>query len=262
MEYKAVNLIYFSACGTTEKIINTVASNILIDTKKRFSLLNLDVTNDILLPSDEIAIFAIPVYSGRVPQVVGNKIKHFKGSHTPAIIITVYGNRDFDDALIELNDIVSANNFYVISAAAFIARHSIFPIVGNGRPNDNDISIIKDFAKNSYNFLLNPNFYSTTVPLNINGNHKYREIKKIPLNPKTSNRCNLCNLCVNQCPVQAIDANNPKKINKKLCISCAHCISICPMKAKRFGGLLYQIAQHKFAKKYSSPQQAYIVYRK
>lgn len=37
---------------------------------------------------------------------------------TPAIAVCVYGNRDYDDALIELKDAIEANGFKTVAAAA------------------------------------------------------------------------------------------------------------------------------------------------
>ena len=77
--------------------------------------------DDIEIPASSIAIFAAPVYAGRIPAVAAERFARFKGKHTPAIIFCTYGNRAFDDALLELKELVTANGFKVISAAAFVA---------------------------------------------------------------------------------------------------------------------------------------------
>ena len=80
------------------------------------------------------------VYAGRIPAISAESLRHFTGKHTPAIIVCTYGNRAYDDALLELRDIVEEQGFIVVSAGAFIAQHSIFPHVGTGRPDIRDIA--------------------------------------------------------------------------------------------------------------------------
>ncbi len=254
--YSKVNLIYFSATGTTQIIVSTISKALDRFPQQQYNLNTLQVDSDISISSDELAIFAVPVYSGRVPEIAKQYILKFKGNHTSAILIGVYGNRAFEDALVELQDITQANGFITISAAAFIAQHSIFPQVASGRPNKQDLEMVADFAIKSIN-----HDKSDSHQLVIKGNRPYRAIKPVPLVPKTSRTCNKCGLCAKQCPVKAISIDNPKKIDKTLCISCAHCISICPQKARRFGGLLYWLATKKFTKAFSSPQMPYMVYR-
>lgn len=61
--------------------------------------------------------------------------------------VVVYGNRDYEDALLELHDILSENGFVVVAAGAFVARHSIFPDVAAGRPDRDDLDRMAEFAE-------------------------------------------------------------------------------------------------------------------
>ncbi len=61
-----------------------------------------------------------------------------KGNQTPAIAVVTYGNRDYEDALLELQTILEQNGFVVIGAAALIAEHSIVHSVGHDRPDEAD----------------------------------------------------------------------------------------------------------------------------
>ena len=38
--------------------------------------------------------------------------------------------------------------------------------------------------------------------------------------------------------VQAIDRDNPKKVNDKACISCMRCVSVCPSSARKVNPVL------------------------
>ena len=52
----------------------------------------------------------------------------------------LYGNRDFDDALLEAADLLGERGFDVVAAAgAFIGEHSLTARVGTGRPDDADV---------------------------------------------------------------------------------------------------------------------------
>lgn len=260
MEYNRINSICFSATGTTSAIVSAICEGIGTTEVRRNDLLKTNLP-EMVIPDNEIAVFGVPVYSGRVPEIAVDKLKKFKGSHTPAIIVCVYGNRDFDDALLELRDIVESNGFIVISAGAFIAQHSIFPQVGKDRPDADDLGNARIFGERSKGLLQDKENLLSLPDIMIKGNFPYREVKPVPLTPETNKHCNACGLCVKECPVGAIDHKNPKKTDKKLCISCAHCISLCPRKAKHFGGILYWLASKKFISKYATRRDPYMAYK-
>lgn len=252
MIIEKVNIVFFSATGTTVKIVSAVGSGLGINNSHTIDLIT-SGQDSIVIPNDEIVIFGVPVFSGRVPEVARRAIEKISGNNTPAIVVCVYGNREFDDALLELKEVVEKGGFNVISAGAFIAQHSIFPAVAHGRPDENDLKLAREFGVKSIQNIENRS-------LVVKGNNPYREPKSIPLTPKTDSSCNSCKLCAKQCPVQAIDMNNPKKIDKSRCISCAHCISICPKHSKKFGGLIYWLASKKFTKNFSQRKEPYLIY--
>lgn len=257
MTFNKINLIYFSATGTTAKIVSAIGEGTGIKERNICNIIH-NPKEIISIPNQELAVFGIPVFSGRVPEIAKEALDKIKGNNTPAIIVCVYGNRDFDDALLELQEIVNNNGFTAISAAAFIAQHSIFPKVGSGRPDLEDLQLAGEFGKRSIASFSG----ASTAALPILGNNPFRQIKKIPLTPKTTKKkCNQCGLCVRGCPKQAIESNNPYKTDGQRCIACAHCISICPKGAKHFGGLLYTMAKGSFEKKNKERKEPYILYR-
>ena len=67
----------------------------------------------------------------------------------------------------------------------------------------------------------------------IPGNRPYKKAGGAGMVPKPTKECTKCGLCAAECPVQAIDKENPKKINEKACISCMRCISVCPHSARK-----------------------------
>ena len=55
----------------------------------------------------------MPVYGGFIPQVCAHMEKNLKGDYTPAVIAAVYGNRHYDDALLQMKDILTEQGFVV-----------------------------------------------------------------------------------------------------------------------------------------------------
>lgn len=230
--------IYFSATDTTRKCVETVASAIGIPVESIINLTDKGVAPPLGLTAYDVAIVATPVYGGRIPAMAAEKLRKIKGNGAKAIAMVVYGNRDYDDALLELTDILSANGFEIISAAAFIAQHSIFPKVGASRPDASDVNLLQEFGRKSKKML-----DSNVVPeLAIKGNRPYKTYGGVPVHPvgdQTS--CKKCSVCVEQCPADAIDATAPWTTDATQCISCGRCITVCPHGSRRYKGMKYAI---------------------
>lgn len=259
MEITNINLVYFSATNTTKKIVREIAKQ--IDGKiTEFNITKNAPESNVISENGDLLIIGMPVYAGRIPAKTADALGKFTGNNTPAIIVCVYGNRDYDDALLELKDIAETNSFKVISAAAFIAQHAIFPKVGANRPDEKDIELIKEFANKSKEILLSVTDIALLPGITVKGNHPYKVPGKLPIHPKGDRKCNECGTCVAQCPVQAIPANNPRKTDKKKCIVCARCIAVCPQKSRHFGGLLYKLAGKKFVKAHTARKEPEIIF--
>lgn len=251
MKISNIHLAYFSATFTTKNIATQFTSNLGPETKQ-YDITQYPPIEKIQINScDDLFVIAIPVYAGRIPKTALSAINKFKGKGTPAVIICVYGNRDFDDALLELHNIVENNGFKVISAAAFIAQHSIFPKVGKGRPDNKDIEEISNFSKQTANLISQITDISSIPELKVNGNHPYKVPGRIPIHPVGNKECQNCGICVKECPANAIPAKEPYKTDSSKCISCGRCIVVCPRNCRSYKGLLYKIASWKFKKKNS-----------
>ena len=99
------------------------------------------------VPSDNIAVIAVPSYGGRVPQTAAARLSAIKGNHAKAVIVCVYGNRAYEDTLAELQDMAEGCGFQTIAAVAAIAEHSIMHQYAAGRPDGEDTSALNNFAK-------------------------------------------------------------------------------------------------------------------
>lgn len=235
-----VTTLYFSATYTTKRVVEAVAAGISDE------VVTYDITNDtntatVVVPHDEVLVVGVPVYAGRVPAMAVERLQRFKGDGTPAVVVAVYGNRHYDDAVLELHDIMTNCGFRTVAAGAFIAQHSIFPKVGKARPDGADMAEIKEFAAKAVN-LLADNFGDINIP----GNRPYKVPGGIPIWPTASRRCTACGACARLCPTGAIDPASPKGVDKTKCIKCGRCIVVCPAKARRFYGIKYSLAAARF----------------
>ncbi|NLB17716.1 MAG: ferredoxin, partial [Syntrophomonadaceae bacterium] len=152
---RKINVMYFSATDTTKKIVIRMAGKIIeiIDkpgmTGREINFSFPEVRREsVSFTSEDVVIIGVPVYAGRVPNVLTKYLNTITGNGSLAVAVVVYGNRDYDDALIELKDILDANGFTVIAAAAFVGEHSFSRSLGANRPDEKDMKIVDDFAEN------------------------------------------------------------------------------------------------------------------
>lgn len=255
-----VSLVYFSPGGSTKKVAETFISALDCDVK-RIDLLKQELVQDLQFEKDDILVVTMPVFAGRIPAVCIDKIQKLKGRKTPVVLIAVYGNRDFDDALLELSDTLVGNGFAQVGAGAFIARHSIFPDAAKGRPDNKDLKEIENFAHLCLEKIKdNERNKSEYTSINIPGNRPYREASPIPIIPTGKKRsCTGCGVCIQVCPVQAINKDNPIKTDKTKCIRCMACVYHCPTHSRGLHNIMYKVAEKKFYKKFSTRKEPFVI---
>ena len=220
--------IIFSPTGGTQKCADIFAAAF----EQEVELIDLsDYSYDFTLSDiteDDICIIAAPAFGGRIPETAANRLKLVKGNGAKAILIAVYGNREFEDCLIELQDIVSENGFVSIAGVGAIAEHSLIRKFGAGRPDANDIEELSTFADKIIEKINSGKMNAPTLP----GNRPYKVFSGSSVRPLTSDACVKCKLCAWQCPVEAITEDAPHLTDNDKCISCMRCISVCPNTAR------------------------------
>lgn len=227
-------VIYFSPTGGTQKVSNFLAQELSnTSTSIDLSDYRTDFQN-IALSNEDIALIAVPSYNGRVPALASARIQQIQGNGAKAILVCVYGNRAYEDTLVELQDIVKNAGFSVVAAVAAIAEHSIAHKYATNRPDQDDYKQLKEFAEKIRNKLNVQNFTEPVIP----GNRPYKTISPTGIVPKATSKCTKCGLCASRCPANAIDKNDPTKVHKNACISCMRCISVCPYHARKINGFL------------------------
>ncbi len=254
--------IYFSAKGTTKKCADFVVQKISKEIKT-FNWLSIEERVSVDMLTQDVLLFSMPVYGGYIPQICLEPIQKLHGQNTPAIIQAVYGNRHFDNALIQMQDLLEKQGFKVIAAGTFLAEHSIFPTVAADRPNIEDYVAMEKFALQCKDILAN-NDLIANGKLTVPGDKNFDPLafKGVPFHPHGDESCIGCMQCVNVCPAQAITMDNPKLTNNELCISCGACISICPVNARNYYEPIYQQAKAGFEIKCKEVRQAQVFYLK
>ncbi len=216
----------FSPTGTTRKIAYAVMSGMgepvsEMDLCKECQGISFD---------DSMALLVVvPVYGGRVPKVAIERLAVLRGNGQKAVAVVVYGNREYDDALLELKNELEKSGFQVIAAGAFIAEHSIIRSIANGRPDEEDIKIAHQFGMNiTAKMLGGDNVDSVQVP----GKDPYVPIKPSAFHPTASETCVKCGHCAELCPVSAIPVDTPNQTLDDRCINCMRCVQVCPVQAR------------------------------
>ena len=75
-------------------------------------------------------------------------LKAINGGGAKTVAMTVYGNRDFEDALLELQDLLIEQNFRPVAAIAAVAQHSMMSSLAAHRPDEQDGAQLAEFAQN------------------------------------------------------------------------------------------------------------------
>lgn len=248
--------IIFSPTGGTKKVADFLANELGGD------IINIDLSDGkkdfqkISLANDDIAIIAVPSYSGRVPSTAAERISLIHGNGARAIIVCVYGNRAYDDTLVELQDLAQQCGFVVIAGVAAIAEHSIAHKYAANRPDNDDYARLKKFAGQIAQKLRQGDSATPVFP----GNRPYRSVGNTSIIPKATRACVKCGLCASKCPVGAIDMDNPAKVNREACISCMRCVSLCPHNARKVSRLLLAIVNRMLKKECSVRKKCELYY--
>lgn len=99
-----IHAFYFSPTGGTRKVLNIILS-VWNCEKCYYDLANKSIcVENTKLEKDDFCVIAVPCFSGRVPQFIIPRLQKIDGNGVKAIMVTTYGNRAFDDVLIELKN--------------------------------------------------------------------------------------------------------------------------------------------------------------
>lgn len=246
MNYKRVNTLYFSATGKVEKVVKEIAKTLARDINNYNITLPDSRKEGISFTSDDLVVVGVPVYAGRVPKLVADYFKKVKGDKTTAIFVVSYGNREYEDALLELRDIFEDSGFVGLAACSFIGEHSYTSQVATGRPDEMDLNIAKDFADKIKTKLDKIESVDELEYIFIKGNVPYQPLKDFPeMAPDTDDTCIKCAICAKFCPTGAISFEDFSEIDSKKCIACCSCIKRCPVDSKSMNHEFFDMIKEK-----------------
>jgi len=233
MKFSKINLIYYSPTGTGKKTLEAVAKGIGIMEARRINLTK-PFIGSFKVSAHELAVFTVPVYGGRIPPVAADRLRRVSGKGTPAVLIVIYGNRAYDDTLIELKDITTEQGFKSVAGAAFIGEHSFsteLTPIALGRPDKEDLAKAERFGAE-----VEAKLEALTYPVEIAvpGNKPYKA-----RGPSTSRSpetivesCTLCGTCAEACPTGSITVSDKVETVVETCTGCSACVKVCPTSAR------------------------------
>lgn len=238
MDINAVRLIYFSPTHTTRKVLEGVARGLGCS-----SVVHVDLTGpesarlDYEPVRNELAVLAAPVYGGRLPRDAAARLRRVRGEDSPAVVVVVYGNRAYEDALLELRDLALETGFTPMAAGAFIGEHSYsrssLPVAAD-RPDAEDLSLAEAFGKRIAAKLHGVRGLDAMRPIGVPGNFPYHEINILQnIAPSTDQEtCVMCEECASVCPTAAITFDGVVETDPGACIRCCACVRACPVGAR------------------------------
>ena len=248
MKITKVWAVYFSPTGNTKKVITTMA-------KKAAEVLSVPMeTFDFTLPenregvtsfeSEDLVFFSTPVYAGRIPNKMLPYVQSaFEGNGAFAVPVSVFGNRNFDNGLIELRNELELHGFHTIAAAGIPTEHVFSNKLATGRPDADDLAKIAEFGEKVAKKVADMTEIPAKIevcgddpvtayytPLGSDG----KPAVFLKAKPKTDpEKCTKCGICATACPMGSIPKDAPDTCTG-ICIKCHACIKACPAGAKYF----------------------------
>lgn len=238
MNLNSAKLVYFSPTGTTKTVVHGIAHGFAPKTHCAIDITTPQArTRPLATARDELLVIGVPVYMGRVPALLGDWLGMLEADGTPTVCVVVYGNRAYENALLELCDIMKERGAVPVAGAAYIGEHSFstpeLP-TAHGRPDAGDMEHAARFGRNIREKLQATAAPSHLPDLHVPGSHPYEGITTLWDVDfiKVDDNCVQCGECADICPQGAIAADDSAAIDHKKCITCCACIKHCPQSAR------------------------------
>lgn len=249
MNFQNCVLAVFSPTGGTEKIARAVMQGINMPMRVVDLCRETDVQK---IDADAVLVAALPVFGGRLPALARQRLEQLQGCGGPAVALAVDGNREYENALVELRDVLRGSGFVMAAAGAFVAEHSIDRSIAAGRPDPQDLQTAKEFGASAAEKIRNA---ETLTEVEVPGSADYttKKTDNGPV-PQTNDDCIGCGLCAASCPAAAIPPEHPNTTTAA-CIGCMRCVALCPHKARNIPAPILQRVGAFLKARASTPKQ-------
>ncbi|MDR1797524.1 MAG: ferredoxin family protein [Clostridiales Family XIII bacterium] len=255
MKINNIYAAFFSPTGTTEKIVRAISGHLSdawsVPLQAHDFTLPAARGEGLFFGRGSLAVIGVPTYAGRVPNVLLPYIQEkIRADGALAVPVAMFGNRAFDDALIELRDLLEQAGFRTVAAAAFVGEHSFSRTLAAGRPDEKDLAVAEAFAA-AVASRVDAMQEAPSGPVSVSGHEPLRPYYKVfdtngepvsilKVKPKVSDACTRCGLCARICPMGSIDASDVTAYTG-ICIKCGACEKRCPVGARYYddAGYLY-----------------------
>lgn len=256
MTVKEAHLIYFSPTRTSKQVADAIVHGTGI-TKITKTDLTLHPAEDVVLDESTLAVIAVPVYGGHVAPLAKERLKNIRGTHTPAVLVAVYGNRAYEKALTELDFWAVEQGFKMIAGGTFIGEHSYsnekYPVAA-GRPDEEDLRFAADFGQKVAAKIAAAENEERLYGVDVSKIRRprqpffplFRFLRKVialrksgtPL-PRTpwveqEELCTHCGVCVARCPAGAIAKGDELHTDSDKCIKCCACVKYCSQQVRKY----------------------------
>ena len=255
MDFRKITALYYSPTHTSARVCYGVAGGF---NSPGSTIADREITHASLgggceFGSEDLVVVAVPVYRGRVAPVAVERLAQYKGRNTAAIAVVVYGNRDYEDALLELCDLLRGQGFVTVAAAAFVGEHSYSRAempTAQGRPDVDDMDLARDFGEQCRGKLDLLGGVADIPELVVRGNIPYKSVDAMAQSAPVldDSLCVQCELCIESCPVEAISYGGDSiSCSPEICTQCCRCVKDCPEGALSFVTPFTAILHTKFA---------------
>lgn len=259
MKIRQVWAVWFSGTGTTKAAVGRIAARLAEKVNAPLAEYNFTLPSsrqdDIRFGEGDLVVLGVPTYAGRVPNVLLPYLKEkLHGCGALAVPVVMFGNRNYDDALMELRELLRADGFSVVAGGAFVGEHSFSRTLGAGRPDADDQVQMDRFADAIAEKTVQLD-HAPEEPVAVGGQlpirpyYTPRDRNSNPINilkvkPKTDvDKCTGCGICAASCPMGSISFEDPAQVTG-ICIKCCACVKGCPTGAKYYDDAGYLYHQH------------------
>lgn len=252
MNVKDVLLVTFSPTRTSWRIGEAIACGTSYENVRVLDLTYETEETPIEVSAETLLVVAVPVYGGKVAPPALKRMSGLKLSGTPVVLVALYGNRAYEQALVELEGFITGKGGQIVAAGAFVGEHSYsvkaHPVAA-GRPDVRDLEVAEAFGRNIRLKLdkepvetvntadLPDKAMATEEMLRFRGDVQaaLKGGAVVPQTPSVDEAlCNHCGTCVSQCPTQAIVEGEETMTIADRCIRCCACVKVCPQQARTF----------------------------